>query len=441
MTFSRRALLALGSAAIAAPALGQALPYGLRPGKPFNGVRLNVLAVVTPQFDGLQLRTTEFTTMTGIEVRWDFIPFASLQEKVAATGVAADGSYDIVNYLDSWGPPNAHWFVRLDPLLRRDGISMDRYPAAFAKAAMFKGEVTGLPLRSHAQLFYYRADIFQELGLTPPKTWEDVVTAGKTIRARKPDIEPLALYYHNDGNRQNLFIWLNFLWGAGAQVFDDRMRPAWASDAGLKATEDYIGLHTREKITNPGSISFVEQDARVSFQQGKSAMLPMWWWGYSAMVNPQQSVLKPDQVGFAGMPSYQGRTVSYAISMPFSISRYSRQQEAAWEFLKWVSNPDLDKRNAVERTVAGRPIINNVVNHIASLLDPEVNAANANIQQAAWASLQNSDVMPQIPEWPEVGDLISTAIARAAAGGDTRRLMTDAATQATRVLRRAGYSL
>lgn len=441
MTFSRRALLALGSAAIAAPALGQALPYGLRPGKPFNGVRLNVLAVVTPQFDGLQLRTTEFTAMTGIEVRWDFIPFASLQEKVAATGVAADGSYDIVNYLDSWGPPNAHWFVRLDPLLRRDGISMDRYPAAFAKAAMFKGEVTGLPLRSHAQLFYYRADIFQELGLTPPKTWEDVVTAGKTIRARKPDIEPLALYYHNDGNRQNLFIWLNFLWGAGAQVFDDRMRPAWASDAGLKATEDYIGLHTREKITNPGSISFVEQDARVSFQQGKSAMLPMWWWGYSAMVNPQQSVLKPDQVGFGGMPSYQGRTVSYAISMPFSISRHSRQQEAAWEFLKWVSNPDLDKRNAVERTVAGRPIINNVVNHIASLRDPEVNAANANIQQAAWASLQNSDVMPQIPEWPEVGDLISTAIARAAAGGDTRRLMTDAATQATRVLRRAGYSL
>lgn len=441
MNFSRRSLLALGSAAIAAPALGQALPYGLRAGKPFNGVKLNVLAVVTPQFDGLQLRATEFTEMTGIEVRWDFIPFASLQEKVAATGVAADGSYDIVNYLDSWGPPNAHWFVRLDPLLRRDGISMDRYPAAFAKAAMFKGEVTGLPLRSHAQLFYYRADIFQELGIEPPKTWAEVVAAGKTIRARKPDIEPLALYYHNDGNRQNLFIWLNFLWGAGAHVFDDRMRPVWAGDAGLKATEDYIALHTRDKITNPGSISFVEQDARVSFQQGKSAMLPMWWWGYSAMINPQQSVLKPEQVGFSGMPSYQGRTVSYAISMPFSISRHSRQQEAAWEFLKWVSNPDLDKRNAVDRTVAGKPIINNVVNHITSLRDAEVNAANANIQQAAWASLQNSDVMPQIPEWPEVGDIISTAIARAAAGGDTRRLMTDAATQATRVLRRAGYSL
>jgi multiple sugar transport system substrate-binding protein len=82
--------------------------------------------------------------------------------------------------------------------------------------------------------------------------------------------------------------------------------------------------------------------------------------------------------------------------------------------------------------------VNNVVTHISSLADPEVNAANDGIQQAALASLQNSDIMPQIPEWPEVGDLLSAAIAEAAAGGDTRQLMMDAAEQANRVLRRAG---
>jgi multiple sugar transport system substrate-binding protein len=445
MTIIRRHILGLsaglGALAAAGPAAAQqALPHGLRPGKPFNGVRLNVLAVVTPQFDGLMLRTREFTELTGIEVRWDFVPFAALQEKVASVGVAADGSYDVVNYLDSWGPPNAHWLLRLDPLLRRDGISMDRYPTAFAKAASFRGEVIGLPLRSHAQLFFYRKDVLDEVGAGAPRTWDEVVATGRAIRARRQDIEPLALYYHNDGNRQNLFIWLNFLWGAGADVFDQRMRPAWTSEAGLKATEDYVGLHTRERITNPGSVSFVEQDARVSFQQGKSAMIPMWWWGYSPMIDPRQSVLKPEQVAFAGMPAYQGRTVTFAISMPFSISRHSRNQEAAWEFLKWVSNPELDRRNAIERQVGDRTIINNVVNHRSSLTDPEVNRANANIQQAAAASLENSDIMPQIPEWPEVGDLISAAIARGAAGGNVRQLMTEAATRAATILRRAGYN-
>lgn len=444
MELNRRHVLtgaAATGAALALPTTGlaQALPYGLKPGKPYNGVTLNVLAVVTPQFDGLMLRVKEFEDLTGIRTKWDFVPFASLQEKVASTGVAADGAYDLVNYLDSWGPANAHWFTRLDAYLKRDNISMDRYPKAFAKAAMFKGEVTGMPLRSHAQLFFYRADLFKEIGMEAPRTWDDVVKAGKAMREKRKDIEPLALYYHNDGNRQNLFIWLNFLWAAGGELFTKDWKPGWMTEGALKATEDYIGLHTREKITNPASISYVEQDARVSFQQGKSAMIPVWWWAYSPMTDAKQSVLKPEQVAFAGMPQYQGKTVSYAISMPFSISRYSKQQEASWEFLKWLSNPDLDRRNAVERQVAGKAIVNNVVNHISSLRDPEVNRANANIQQAAWASLENSDIMPQIPEWPEIGDFLSTAIAKAAAGGNVRALMKEAADKSATVLQRAGY--
>ncbi|UFN51651.1 sugar ABC transporter substrate-binding protein (plasmid) [Roseomonas sp. OT10] len=440
MTLTRRGLLAASALAAAGPALAQgAAPFGLRPGKPLAGRRINVLAVVTPQFDGLMLRTPEFTELTGIEVRWDFVPFVALQEKVASTGIAADGSYDVVNYLDSWGPPNAHWFKKLDPWLKRDGLSMDRYPEAFAKGASFKGEVVGLPMRSHAQLFFYRKDVFDELGLAAPTSWDEVVAAGKAIRAKKPDLEPLALSYHADGNRQNLFHWMNFVWSAGGQVLDERMRPAWTSAAAMEATEFYIGLLTKEKIANPASVSFVEQDARVSFQQGKSAMIPVWWWAYSPMITAGQSVLQPPQVSFTGIPAYKGKVVTSAITMPFAINDTSRQADAAWEFLKWVSNPELDKRNATERSVAGKPIQNNVVNHKANLLDSAVNEANAGVPAAGWESLKHSDVMPQLAEWPEVGDAISNAIARAAAGGDTKRLLTEAASRAGEILRRAGY--
>ncbi|MBX2884553.1 MAG: sugar ABC transporter substrate-binding protein [Granulosicoccus sp.] len=420
--------------AISSIALASDLPYGLKDGKPYEGTTLNILSVVTPQFDGLMLRDDEFTELTGIETEWTFIPFGSLQEKITAEGVAANGQFDVVNYLDSWGPPNAHWLESIDEWMSADGISMDRYPPAFAKSAQYEGETKGFPLRAHAQLMFYRKDLIDE----PPATWDDVVRIGKELQESNSDISPMALYFNNDGNRQNLFIWLNFLWAAGAEVFDADGRPAWASDEGLKATEDYIGLHTQSKITNPDSLSFVEQDARQSFMQGKSAMIPVWWWAYSSMINPEQSTLTADQVGFAGMPAYGDQAVTYAISMPFSISSYSENKEAAWEFLKWLSNPDLEKRNATEREVAGESIINNVVTHAANLQDAEVNEANANIQQAAWESLKNSDIMPQIAEWPEVGDILSTAIAEAAAGGDTRELMTAAAEQATKVLKRAG---
>lgn len=435
----RRKFVSLFAAAVSASICGAAaasetIQHNLLPGKPFEGTTLNILSVVTPQFDGLMLRDGEFTELTGIETEWTFIPFVSLQEKIAAEGLAGVGTYDVVNYLDSWGPSNSHWLLTIDDLMDRDGISMDRYPEAFARSAQFEGQTYGFPLRAHPQLLFYRKDLIPN----PPTTWDEVVEIGKQLKESHPEIAPLALYYNNDGNRQNLFIWLNFIWAAGGDIFNDDWTAAWTSEEALQATEDYIALHTVQEVTNPNSLAFVEQDARQSFQQGNSAMIPVWWWAYSGFYNPDASTLTKDQVAFTGMPAYKGRTKTYAISMPFSISTYSKNQGAAWEFLKWLSNPEMDRANAIEREVAGKSIVNNVVTHISSLQDPDVNAANDGIQSAAWESLRESDIMPQIPEWPEVGDILSSAIARAAAGGNVRELMIEAAEQSDRILRRAG---
>ena len=435
----RRKFVSLFAAAVSASICGAAaasetIQHNLLPGKPFEGTTLNILSVVTPQFDGLMLRDGEFTELTGIETEWTFIPFVSLQEKIAAEGLAGVGTYDVVNYLDSWGPSNSHWLLTIDDLMNRDGISMNRYPEAFARSAQFEGQTYGFPLRAHPQLLFYRKDLIPN----PPTTWDEVVEIGKQLKESHPEIAPLALYYNNDGNRQNLFIWLNFIWAAGGDIFNDDWTAAWTSEEALQATEDYIALHTVHEVTNPNSLAFVEQDARQSFQQGNSAMIPVWWWAYSGFYNPDASTLTKDQVAFTGMPAYNGRTKTYAISMPFSISTYSKNQGAAWEFLKWLSNPEMDRANAIEREVAGKSIVNNVVTHISSLQDPDVNAANDGIQSAAWESLRESDIMPQIPEWPEVGDILSSAIARAAAGGNVRELMIEAAEQSDRILRRAG---
>jgi multiple sugar transport system substrate-binding protein len=70
------AVMALG---LGAPASAADTKYNLLPNKPFAGKKLNILSVVTPQFDGLMLRDKEFTELTGIETEWTFIPFGSLQ--------------------------------------------------------------------------------------------------------------------------------------------------------------------------------------------------------------------------------------------------------------------------------------------------------------------------------------------------------------------------
>ncbi|MDA8001544.1 MAG: hypothetical protein MPK06_07535 [Alphaproteobacteria bacterium] len=78
----RRTFLSSLAASTLLPGLRQAgaqnLPYGLLPGKPHEGTTLNILSVVTPQFNGLKLRDDEFTRLTGINTEWTFIPFGNL---------------------------------------------------------------------------------------------------------------------------------------------------------------------------------------------------------------------------------------------------------------------------------------------------------------------------------------------------------------------------
>ena len=107
------------------------------------------------------------------------------------------------------------------------------------------------------------------------------------------------------------------------------------------------------------------------------------------------------------MPSYAGMTKTYAISMPPNIPN-----QVLAGIPKMVIKPDMDKANATERKVGDKDIVNNVVTHISSLTDA-ANQAN-DIQNAG--IVEKFDIMPQIPEWPEVGDILSVAIAKAYQG-------------------------
>ncbi|WP_375508371.1 ABC transporter substrate-binding protein [uncultured Caballeronia sp.] len=423
-----------------AVAAGEPAPYALKAGRPYAGQSIKVMAVSTPQFTALQKRTQEFTDLTGIEVKWSFVPFKALQEKVTSVGVAANGNFDVVNYLDQWGASYAYWLMPLNDYIARDKLDLNDYPPAFLEALTINGKLNGLPLRSNVQMMLYRKDIFAKLGLKPPKTWQDLIDAGPKIRAAFPDVAPLGCYYGADGNRQNLFAWADFVRGAGGRILDDRGYPAWTSPKAMEATREYVGLMTKNNLCGAGATSNVEQDSRVAFQQGRSAVLPIWQWAYSAATNPKDSTLTKDQVGFAPMPAYKaGDPPSTVINvMPVSISAYSKHKDASWEFLKWVTNSDLDKRNAIERNVNGFAVVNSVVNRWSSMGDPQVNAANDHILLAAKAALEgNAAPMPEVVYWPEVADLASVAINQAASGGDVDALMNTAAQRANHVVQRA----
>ena len=407
----------------------------LKPGKPYSGTEVNLLTVVAPQFKAHEDRLGEFEALTGIKVKYQYVPFASTREKLTAELVGQSAQYDVLSTMDVWGPSMYQLFEPLNAMLAEKKIDMEsRYPYAHLRAARDGNgngkNILGFPIRGHVQLMFYRRDIFEKLGLKAPGTWDDMVEAGKLITA-KTDLSGVAMYYGKTAG-QNLMIWFNYLWGAGGDLLDAEGQPAFNSPAGIAATQAYIDVMLKHKAAPAASASFNETDAVNSVAQGKSAMVPVWWWRYASLVDPKVSTLKPEQVAFAPLPSMPGKpNTTYTNTWFYGINRNSKKKEAAMEFLTWLSQPE------IERSVLLDKSLNEVVAmQTKNLLDVDVNARFNGMHAFGAQALKGAKGTPLFPQWPQVSDVLEASISELASGkGQVKPALDDAAARVRRAMR------
>ncbi|MCG8642048.1 MAG: sugar ABC transporter substrate-binding protein [Desulfobacterales bacterium] len=436
-------LLLISMSAVLFTGVGTALsgdmPYGLKAGKPYKGTKLVHLVHNAAQAQAHNKRLAEFTALTGIEVEYQMVPFPSLREKITADGVAGTGDIDLYCFLDSWGPSMTGFLTPLNSYQEKDGMVLsDIYPPAYINGTTYAGKNYGLPWRGHPQLLLYRTDLFEQAGVAVPTTWKELVEASKAIK-EKTGKDGIAMYYGKGNNGQNLFVWYSFLKSNGAEILDDKMMPVFNSEKGIEATQYYVDLLLKYKAASPGSKAFREYEASQAVAQDNAAMVIVWWWHYGVLTNPEKAKeVVTKHIGFAPVPAWEGRgKATLALSMATGISRHSKNKDAAWEFLKWLSNPDLEKDAVMDKSDPKTKTI--VAVHKKNLIDPEINAISGGMHKAAAASLAVSDTLPMIEEWPEVSSVLEIAISNIAAGADTRKEMDKAAKEVRQIMKRSGY--
>ncbi len=441
-SFSRRTLL--GTALAAGLPLGRgarAQPtdpahFGLKPGKPFAGTEVTIMLPNAAQYRAQRKRLGQLEAMTGIKVTHGYVPYGQLLDKITTEAVSGSSAYDLITYQDTWGASLVPYMDPVEPLLARDGFNVDRFADVFVKASTYDGKIYGLPIRGQPQLLFYRKDLLAEIGAQPPKTWEEVVSVGNALQAKNPGMSAIAMDYGKGNGFQNLFLWSNFLWGRGSDMIDAERRPIFNTEAGVRGTEDYLGLLHRHKVANPSSVQFIEGDKVNSMAQGNSAMTVVWWWAWPVLTGGR-SKLTAEQVGFAPVPHFQdGPPISIGQCMPFSISKNSRKKDAAWEVLKWMASPELEVDIATDQSDPDTKEI--IVTQKTSLLDPRVNAVTGGLQKVAYDSLLNARTMPLLREWPQMATVLENTISELAASGKpVKPALDDAAAQVTRVMRRS----
>lgn len=436
---NRRELLAASSLAGlgglgATSAFAQGNRAPLKPGKPFAGTEINLFTVVAPQFTAHEARLAEFESLTGIKVKYQFIPFNNTREKLTAELVAANAQYDVLSVMDVWGPSLYNLFDPINDRIAEKKIDMGRYANAHLRAARDGNgngkNILGMPIRGHVQLMFYRKDIFDKLNLKAPTTWDEMVVQGKEIQA-KTDLSGVAMYYGKTSG-QNLMIWFNYLWGRGGDLLDAKGQPAFNSPQGIQATQDYVDLYLKHKVCPQGSSAFNETDAVNSVAQGKSAMVPVWWWRYAGLVDPKTSTLKPGQVAYAALPAFPGKeATTYTNSWFYGINKFSKKKDAAMEFLTWIGDP------AIELSVLLDKSLNEVVAvQTSNMLNADVNVRFKAMHLFGAQALRGAKGTPLFPQWAQVSDVLEATMSDLISGKtQVKPALDDAAARCRKILR------
>ncbi|MBN9059100.1 MAG: extracellular solute-binding protein, partial [Rhizobiales bacterium] len=301
--------------------------------------------------------------------------------------------------------------VDLTDWIKRDAEEMkldDIYPSTIKYIGQYDGKQVAFPFAGYAAVLAYRKDLLEAAGLKVPETAEEFVEAAYKLT------DPAKKQYGFVANGQKgpavAQDWLQYNAQLGGSVLGPDGKPAINSEANINSLKVYKELF--DKAAPPGAVDYDWGGREESFRQGLVAMMETWSVGAPGYYDPSMSKIV-DNVAITTTPVAKGLPVKYGLGgwgMGINADIDPAQQEAAWKFIKWLTSPEIQKEFNLEG--AGSYI------RKSTLADPDLNKKFPYLPVIA-KSFENADgdYRPRIPQYPEIQDLLGTAVNAVLVGG------------------------
>ena len=277
------------------------------------------------------LRDMNFSRDTGIQVNVQVRPGAPPEfiSQMASAVNAGTSPYDVVDIEDEAAITLSRlgWLEGLDGLLPRnfwDDFSPDMM-AMVEVWHRYRGETFRIPHNYEAQYFWYRKDWFDREGLTAPRTWDEMVEAGK--RFTKGDVWGVS-----DGLAKGAYlnVYVGYLTlQAGGNIYDFG-EPARVA---LQFLYDMIYKH---KIFPIAALNKDYDALNVDYMSDRVAMMRQWpyFWDVS---RGNQAWWRQEKTAIALPPAGPGgKARTYAAAWGWVIPRTAPNKDAAREFVRWI---------------------------------------------------------------------------------------------------------
>lgn len=223
---------------------------------------------------------------TGVTVKVSKFPYANLFEKTNSVLGTKGTAYDILFMDDPWFPqfafhcePLEQWVPQSLPKdkIIQNCIDIGTWPApegpTVPSAKGMNEEIRGQVVVGNAQLFVYNKKYYEQVGAkTPPKTWDDVLSAGKKI-SQQIDGANGYIIRGKRGNPINANFFSLGMSKAG-DMFDKSWKYKWDEQQGIDALKFYV--NDLKSISPDGVTAFDSDQVLSNVGDGTAAQSPAW---------------------------------------------------------------------------------------------------------------------------------------------------------------------
>ena len=426
-------------------------------GSKFKGSKIRYTSESTPPTVVLNQIKKEFTDPTGIEVEIEIVPLEQVLAKATQDVQGQLGTYDLY-YLDqSWVAtfaqdcidPRARYTEK--PELAMPDFNWDDFSKPLVDGeALVDGRWMGIPFDIPIMILMYRQDLLEKHKIAVPTTYEAFYAAAKAIgEAEKANGIYGTGLQAKSGHYSLECDWTQAVWGHGGSIFGKDKKFSGNDAQGVEGLKYYQELL---KISPPNSTAATWDGQFEMMHSGQVALVQSWdefFPGLDADDSKVKGLWQPAKplvpkvlraaadCGFNEKPNaaHQGGSV-------ISLSKYSKNQDAAWIFMQWACCQEIMTRCTLGGGFA--PM------RLSSFDDPRVKAkakvgsgTTRHLETVKWTIDNAIATEPHFPLWAgfstnEIPTELGKLLTGQAYDGDAKKCMDALALQIDGKVKEAG---
>ncbi|MDA2813922.1 extracellular solute-binding protein [Nocardiopsis sp. RSe5-2] len=341
----------------------------------------------------------------GVTVDVQYIPVdtraerfrAAFNDPSSAPDVAEYGNTDLAGYVEAGG------FLDVTEDLSdwEDHADIAEDVAATARV----GDGTyGVPWFLGARALYYRTDVFDDLGLEPPETLEEVVEAGRTVREEDPDMLGVST------GGAYTYGFLPFVWAHGGDIAEEdggTYTSAIASDEAKEGLELYTQILSDDVCPPQTCAEMGGNDSVQNFVAGNAAMTI----GGNFNLKAVQESDVADDAAVVPLPGTEPGSIApaFAGGNNLGVLAGTDKRTLSVEFMKLLAGKEYQRE--MYGAMGNLPTFTDVREEIAAEdedIAPFIETIDAGTRfvpaTGAWASIDAEGVLPTMVQRVASGD-------------------------------------